>query len=290
MELSHLKYFYDVAKAGSFTSAARHLRISQPSLSKAVALLEARESVKLLKRSKSGVVLTEVGAEVFAQCEKIFESLEDVKNLCAGKKELCEGPLHLGASDHLSNYFLVDKIVEAKKIHPKLKPSIFVGAPQEIASKLISKEIEFGLFFTKIKDASLVYEELLSFPLVAVMHPSLMSLLKNKKLKSQQNMTVNYISSIRKDYIKNPAQDVLDTLGIDPDIQIEANSQELQKRLCMGAQGLAILLKFMVEDEIRKGKLIEVPMSKTHSATLYLAKRKGNSISLNASSFLKILK
>ncbi|RZA04544.1 MAG: LysR family transcriptional regulator, partial [Proteobacteria bacterium] len=54
MELNHLRYFYEVAKAGSFTNAARSLRISQSALSKTVALLEAREGVKLLQRSKSG--------------------------------------------------------------------------------------------------------------------------------------------------------------------------------------------------------------------------------------------
>ncbi len=34
MEINHLRYFYEVAKAGSFTAASKALRISQPALIK----------------------------------------------------------------------------------------------------------------------------------------------------------------------------------------------------------------------------------------------------------------
>jgi DNA-binding transcriptional LysR family regulator len=54
MELNHLKYFYEVAKRGSFTGASKTLRVSQPSISKIVQLLEEREGVKLFNRNKKG--------------------------------------------------------------------------------------------------------------------------------------------------------------------------------------------------------------------------------------------
>ena len=85
MELNHLKYFYEVARAGSFTAAARNLRVSQPSLSKTVALLEAREKIQLLERSKKGVTLTKIGMEVYTRCEKIFvmEPNKFARDTCA---------------------------------------------------------------------------------------------------------------------------------------------------------------------------------------------------------------
>jgi DNA-binding transcriptional LysR family regulator len=289
MELSHLRYFYEVAKAGSFTSAARHLRVSQPSLSKAVALLEARESVRLLERSKAGVLLTPIGAEVYAHCEKIFGTIDTVKSLCAGRKEVCEGPLALGSSDHLANYFLSAKIAEAKRIYPILLPTIFVGAPQEIAAKLLAKEIEFGLFFTKIKDPAIVYEPVRSFPMVAVAHPNLMGAFKGRGKARGAKLRAKYLSSIRKDFSRNPAQEVFDILSLTPEVEVETNSQELQKRLCLEGLGVAVLVRFMVEEEIRRGRLVEIPLSESHSATLSLARRKDGDFKLNARSFLKVL-
>src|SRR5688572_26359702 len=132
MELNHLRYFFEVAQAGSFTHAARKLRISQSSLSKAVALLEDREGVKLLQRSKKGVALTAVGTEVYRMSAAIFLTVTEIENTCRGTKEVCEGYLRFGASDHVTNYLLVDEVRALQKEHAKVVPSIFSGAPHEI--------------------------------------------------------------------------------------------------------------------------------------------------------------
>src|SRR6185312_8942101 len=98
MELNHLRYFYEVAKSGSFTEAARRLHISQSALSKAVAQLEDAEGVKLLTRSKKGVVLTLIGSEIFTKSSAIFAAVTDIEDTCRGRKSVCEGPLRFGAS------------------------------------------------------------------------------------------------------------------------------------------------------------------------------------------------
>src|SRR5690606_10163468 len=108
LELNHLRYFYEVARAGSFTEAARKLHISQSALSKAVSLLEQSEGVRLFERSKRGVTLTAVGAEVFQKSAGIFEAVREIQNACRGTKEICEGHLHFGASDHVTNYLLIE--------------------------------------------------------------------------------------------------------------------------------------------------------------------------------------
>ena len=52
MNVNHLKAFYEVAKAKSFTLAAKQLNVSQPTLSMQVKFLEKRFSVPLIKRNK----------------------------------------------------------------------------------------------------------------------------------------------------------------------------------------------------------------------------------------------
>ena len=107
MEASHLRYFYEVAKEGSFTYAARKLRISQPTLSKAVAILEAEAKGKFLERSKRGVRLTELGTEVYAKCQDIFEALTEVHKICDNTIRNCGGKFRFGVSDHIGNYLMM---------------------------------------------------------------------------------------------------------------------------------------------------------------------------------------
>jgi len=279
MELNHLRYFYEVAKAGSFTSAARHLRVSQPSLSKTVALLEAREGVHLLERSKKGVSLTMLGKEVYQDCEQIFATVKEVQNKCQRTKEVCEGPLRFGASDHIANYFLSHKLVELRHQYPGVIPSIFVGTPNEILEMIRKRELEFGIFFTKIEAPDLIYQNLAQVPMAAVYRTKA----KSKELPN------TYIGSILKDYKKNPAQEVLDAIQKYPQTHFETNSQELQKRLCLAGGGTAILARFMVEEELKAKLLTELPLPKEKKAQMLLAKRKNHSFTLCAKNFLELV-
>ncbi|MEU8120590.1 LysR family transcriptional regulator [Spirillospora sp. NPDC049024] len=61
VELRHLRYFATVAKAGTVTEAARRLRISQPSLSQQIRMLERRIGTRLFLRLPQGMELTEAG-------------------------------------------------------------------------------------------------------------------------------------------------------------------------------------------------------------------------------------
>jgi DNA-binding transcriptional LysR family regulator len=51
MELRHLEQILEICRAGGFSGAARKLQISQPTLSKSIARLEAQLSLKLFERN-----------------------------------------------------------------------------------------------------------------------------------------------------------------------------------------------------------------------------------------------
>jgi LysR family nitrogen assimilation transcriptional regulator len=291
MELNHLRYFYEVAKAGSFTEAARKLRISQSALSKAVALLEDSEGVRLLERSKRGVALTGVGTEVFQKSAGIFQAVTDIQNTCRGTKEVCEGPLHFGASDHVTNYLLVKKLQQMRAAHPKVVTSTFSGTPNEIITAMLNNELEFGLFITPVNVPQISYEPVFPLEMAIVCHPQLLPAgsLTVAKLKAAVR-EVGFISSIRAEYQNHPSQSLLDLMGKDPIIAFECNSQETQKRIAIEKGGVAFLARFMVEAELKKGTLVEILPEKPLTLNLLLAKRRGLPLSLNARTFLELVK
>lgn len=291
MELNHLRHFYEVAKSGSFTEAARRLHISQSALSKAVALLEEAEGVKLFERSKQGVTLTRVGTEVFQKAQNLFQVLSDIENVCRGTKEKCEGPLRIGASDHVTNYLLLHAISRLRDRYPNVRPSILTGAPNELVGALLSDEIECGLFFTQIEVPQIIYEPVLSVEMAAVCAPKLLNAReKSSSLLRDTIEKAGYISSVQSQYRSSPSEELLAALGKNPRVVFESNSQETQKRYCIDGGGVAFLAKFMVEEELKVGSLTEIPLKKPISLPLHLARRKGRSLSLNALTFLEMFK
>lgn len=292
MELNHLKYFFEVAKSASFTDASRRLHISQSALSKAVRLLEEAEKVKLFERSKQGVTLTNIGLEVFRHCEVLFQLESEIANVCRGSKEVCEGPVNLGASDHITNYLLIKTVQKVCAEFPKVIPVISSGAPNDIIAALLNNEIEFGLFFTQIPIPQIMYESISETEMVVVCHRKYASEIRAKMTPS---LIVNliqktgFVSSIRSQYQHDPSAGLLKFIGPNPRIIFQSNSQEAQKRFCMEVDGAAFLAKFMVEDEIEAGLLVEVPM-KPIRLQIHLARRKGRTLSAEAMSILKYLK
>lgn len=289
MELNHLRYFYEVAKSGSFSEAARRLHISQSALSKAVALLEDREGVLLLERSKKGVALTKVGIEVFAKSENIFQTLSEIENTCRGTKETCSGLLRLGASDHVSNYLLVERLQKMREDHPLVIPSLLAGTPNEIIAAISSLEIEFGLFFTKVPSPGIDYEVLQSIDMALACHPRFAKSIRQAAKPAQLRETLNeigFIGSIGAHYQHHPSETLMKLAGEQPTIAFEASSQETQKRLCLAGGGIAFLARFMVDNEIKSKELIEIPLPKAIRLDLLVATRRNQQLSLSARTFL----
>lgn len=78
MELRLLRYFTAVVEAGSFTAAARRLRIAQPSLSVAVGKLEADVGVRLLVRTPRGVEPTSAGRYLLDASSRVLGDVDDI--------------------------------------------------------------------------------------------------------------------------------------------------------------------------------------------------------------------
>ena len=74
--LSQYKIFYEVAKAGNISKAAKELYISQPAISKAISKLEDSLNVTLFTRSSRGVHMTPEGELLFQHTQAAFHALD----------------------------------------------------------------------------------------------------------------------------------------------------------------------------------------------------------------------
>lgn len=75
MEIQQLRCFVTVAEHGSFSKAAQALRLSQPSLSQAVARLETEFGTQLFHRSARGVSLTASGESLIGSARQVLQAV-----------------------------------------------------------------------------------------------------------------------------------------------------------------------------------------------------------------------
>ena len=86
MTIIQLEYLLAVANCGSFSLAAEHCFVTQPSLSMQIKSLEEELGVVLLDRSKKPVIPTEAGEVVLAEIRETLRAYDHIREAVAELK------------------------------------------------------------------------------------------------------------------------------------------------------------------------------------------------------------
>jgi len=77
--LAAMEVLVRVIETGSFSAAARQLRVGQPAVSKTIAQLEERLGVSLLLRSSRGLTPTESGQNFYERAKRSIEEADEAE-------------------------------------------------------------------------------------------------------------------------------------------------------------------------------------------------------------------
>ncbi len=110
MRLSQLEYFIKVAECGSITKAAQELFLSQPSLTKSIAGLEAQYNVRLFERTAKGITVTPQGQEFLEYAKAAVDACKALDNTFGSRGIQKLQRLRIASQQFAFLYPLVEKI------------------------------------------------------------------------------------------------------------------------------------------------------------------------------------
>lgn len=145
MELRVLGYFLAVAREEKFTRAAEQLHVTQPTLSRQIAELEAELGVKLFTRSSHNIVLTEEGMMLKRRAQEILSLADRTKRDFIGRQEELEGTAAVGSGEFLSTRLLTDCMTAFRRIHPLVKYELYSGNADNISDSIEHGLLDMGL-------------------------------------------------------------------------------------------------------------------------------------------------
>ena len=143
--LSQYRIFFEVARCGNISRAAKELYISQPAISKAISKLEDNLGTKLFNRNSRGVQLTREGNILYQYINTAFDSIN------RGEKELKRihdfhiGQLKIGVSNTLCKYVLLPYLKGFVEKYPHVNISIESQSTTHTLEMLESRKIDIGL-------------------------------------------------------------------------------------------------------------------------------------------------
>ena len=144
MELRMLGYFLAVAREEKFTRAAEQLHVTQPTLSRRIAELEAELGVKLFTRSSHNIILTEEGMMLKRRAQEILSLADRTKRDFIGRQEELEGTV-AGSGEFLSTRLLTDCVTAFRRIHPLVKYELYSGNADNISDSIEHGLLDMGL-------------------------------------------------------------------------------------------------------------------------------------------------
>src|SRR5260221_6800086 len=96
--MAAMEAFVSVVEAGSFSGAAKQLRIGQPAVSKTIAQLEERLGARLLLRSTHGLTPTEAGRDFYERAERAIDGADEAGLAGRGAASTLSGRLRVSAA------------------------------------------------------------------------------------------------------------------------------------------------------------------------------------------------
>jgi len=124
METQNLRAFILVAETGSFSLAAEQLHLTQPAVSKRIALLEEQLGSTLFDRIGRNISMTEAGQALLPHARAVARELRAAEQSVRDLAGEVDGRLHLATSHHIGLHRLPPVLSHFSKAFPSVQVDI----------------------------------------------------------------------------------------------------------------------------------------------------------------------
>jgi len=145
MDKAGLKAFVEVAVCGSFSAAADNLHLTQPAISKRIAMLEEQLDTRVFDRIGRRIALTEAGRVLLPRARRILAELEDTERAVHDLSGRVSGELRIATSHHIGLHRLPPVLRRFCKRHPDVNVQI-AFMDSELANTQVARgDAELGV-------------------------------------------------------------------------------------------------------------------------------------------------
>lgn len=254
MDVRHLRYFLAIARCGSFSRAALELNVAQPALSHHVANLEAELGVRLLNRSKRGVVATECGTALMGHAEIILRqmahAIHDVQEL----SEHPSGPVTVGLPSSLAMEMTLPLLRRAESLHPGIVLRIVENHSGYLADLLLSGQVDIALTFEVDEPALFQIRPALTEELYLISAPD-GPFGGRDRVQMAELSGLPLITTTAQHGLRRLIETSLQARGLTAHFRMELDSLQAIKRLVATGYAHSVLSWYAVREEVLAGRL-----------------------------------
>lgn len=173
MDFKQIEAFISVAKLKSFSKAANHIFLSQPTISSHVSSLERELNIQLFDRTSKEVNLTPAGASFFNYAIDIINTRNHAINSIANFNKKISGKLNLSCSTTPCNTIVPELLKKFLDKYPDVTFNVKERSSGDIIKNILDLKSEIGIIGTSVDNPKVKCFEILEDDLIVISHPSL---------------------------------------------------------------------------------------------------------------------
>ena len=145
MDLASLDAFLAIADSGSFSAAGERLHLTQPAVSKRIAVLEGQLGRRLFDRIGREVALTEAGQALLPRARRILAELDDSRRALDNLDAEVGGRLSLATSHHIGLHRLPPLLRAFSHEHPQAALDLQFLDSEQAWAQVLHGRVELAL-------------------------------------------------------------------------------------------------------------------------------------------------
>jgi len=288
VDLFQLETFLAVAEERSFSRAAARLHRTQPAVSQVIAKLEAELGETLLDRSSRDGTLTDAGEVLREYAQKMLNLRSDAEAALVELRSVHTGTLNVAANEYTCLYLL--PVLDAfRKEHPRVKVAVQRALASRIADEVLQHSVELGVVSFRPEDPQVRSVVVYRDELVCIAGPA-HALVKDGKASIARLGRETFIAHNVPSPLRQKVIETFKRHKTPLNMEVELPSLDAIKRFVERGNGVALVPKLTVEDELKSGALVAIAVPELLvERKLRLVYRKQAALSHAARAFLEVV-
>ncbi|MGL4230435.1 MAG: LysR family transcriptional regulator [Casimicrobium sp.] len=262
-----MQTFAAVVDSGSFVGATDVLGMSKPAVSRYVNELESRLGVRLLQRTTRRLSLTEEGSVFYARCKELLSALEEAEGEITSRSGEASGLVRINAPLSFGVSHLAALWSEFKSMHPNVSLDVTLG---DRVVDLVEEGYDLAIRIARLPSSTLICRKLASTRMVLCASPKYLKRAGKPKhpseLAEHDVLAYSYWSTRDEWQFEGPEG----VVAVTTTPRLRTNNGDTCRIGALNHQGIILQPTFLVGEDIKSGKLIEIlPQYKSISLDIY---------------------
>jgi DNA-binding transcriptional LysR family regulator len=283
VELHQLRYFVAVADDRHFTRAARRLRVAQPSVSRAIRVLEEELGTPLFHRMKGNVAVTAAGDVLLPWARRVLADIEGAASEVRELTDLRRGRLAVGATPSLTMTLLPPALSRFHAAYPGVDLVLHEAGSRDLVGELEQGALDVALVILPLHNDILETTPLLREELVLAVH-------KGHALASRTRITIADLKGVplvmfRDGYdLRAATISACRRAGFEPSFALEGGEMDGVLRLAAAGLGAAVVPSLVLDPA---GPLRAIRLAGPLTRTIGFANRRDRPLSRAGREFVE---